>query len=305
MKTLILNTNNVVAGSGNSIFQYNFPSGGFTFENDLIGIQSISQYFSVFNITQAYQNNKFSYIWVDGTQVDIVIPDSYWELTQINLYLQSIMLAQGHYLTSGGSNIFLLELVTNQSLYAVQLNCYIVSVAIATANTWVVGTNSVGATTWVLPTNSILPYLVVSQQGFGDLIGFQVGQYPASIPVGQITGVPPAQIQTPAFTSAQSTTSTIAPEITPYSSFLVYCSLVNNRAVIPSQLIFSYTPTDATFGTLQNYVPFAEMGWNKVENGQYNSFQIQIRDQLGRAVAFQDPNTLITLYTKGRDEWKM
>ncbi|MGL5964227.1 MAG: hypothetical protein ACRCZ2_07530, partial [Fusobacteriaceae bacterium] len=73
---------------------------------------------------------------------------------------------------------------------------------------------------------------------------------------------------------------------------------VNNKAVIPSQLIYSFTPTNSTFGALQTYQANAELGWNKITSGQYNSFVIEFRDQLGNQVAFQDPNTLITLYTK-------
>jgi hypothetical protein len=47
------------------------------------------------------------------------------------------------------------------------------------------------------------------------------------------------------------------------------------------------------------------MGWNKIENGSYTGFRIEIRDQFGNPVAFQDPNTLITLYTKNKDEWNI
>lgn len=296
MKTLILNSENVVAGSNNSKFIYNFPQGGYTYKDDLIAIQEIAMYFSAYNITASYNNNSFSYIWIDGTTWVVNIPDSFLQVKDINAFLQSVFVANKHYLiTSGGDYVYLLELVVNQARYAVQLNSFLISTAIATANSW---TLPVGAT-WVLPTNSILPYLVIpSTNNFGELIGFSAGQYPA----GAITGVPPAQIQTPAYTSSQSVLSTSAPQITPYSSFLVFCSLVNNRAVIPSQLIYSFTPTGATFGALQTYQPNAELGWNKIESGQYTSFVVEFRDQLGRPVAFKDPNTLITLYTKNKDD---
>jgi len=295
-KTLILNSSNVVSGSNNSKFLYNFPNGGYTFKNDIIALQSIAMYFSSFNITTAYNNNSFSYIWIDGTTNNVIIPDSFLQVSDINAYFQSVMVANKHYLVnSAGSYVYLLELVINQSRYAVQLNSFLISTAIATANSW---TKATGAT-WVLPTASILPYLVVpSTNNFGALIGFSAGQYPA----GAITGVPPAQVQTPSYATSQSILSTTAPQITPYSSFLVYCSLVNNRAVIPSSLIFSFTPTDSTFGGLQTFGPNAELGWNKIVDGQYTAFVIEFRDQLGNPVAFQDPNTLITLYTKNRDE---
>ena len=293
MKTLILNAENVVEGSNNSKFLYNFPQGGYTFTNDdVIAIQEIAMYFSAFNITTAYNNNSFSYIWVDGTTHQVQIPNSFLQVVDINAFFQSVMVANGHYLlNSAGNFVYLMELVINQAQYAVQLNSYVISTALATTNSWTLPASP----TWVLPTNLILPYLVVpSTNNFGKLIGFSAGQYPA----GAITGTPPAQVQTPSFSSAQSTLSSVAPQITPYSSFLVFCSLVNNKAVIPSQLIYSFTPTNATFGALQVYQPNAELGWNKITAGQYNSFLIEFRDQLGNPVSFQDPNTLITLYTK-------
>lgn len=296
MKTLILNSSNILADGTNSRFVYNFPQGGYTFKGDFIAVQSIAQYFSTFNISATYSNNSFSYVWIDGTTHTVNIPDGFYQVVDINAYLHSVQYANKHYLVSGGSVVYLMELVINQSKYAVQYNAYVISTAIATANSW---TLPAGAT-WVLPTNPILPYLVISStNNFKDVIGFSAGQYPT----GSISGTPPAQTQTPSFSTAQSFLSTTAPQITPYSSFIVYCSLVNNRTVIPSQLIFSYTPTDATFGALQKFDAVAELAWNEVVDGQYTQFIVEFRDQLGRQVKFQDPNTLITLITKNKDEF--
>jgi hypothetical protein len=204
------------------------------------------------------------------------------------------MIQNKHYLLSaGGDFIYLLEMVINESRYAVQLNEFLISTAIATTNSWTLPSGA----TWVLPTNSILPYFVIPATSFRDVIGYSAGQYPS----GVISGIPPAQTQTPSFAVSQSQLSNLAPQVTPYSSFLMYCSLVNNKAVIPSQLIFSFTPSNVVFGGLSSY-QVSELAWNKVEDGQYNQFTIEFRDQLGRAVAFQDPNTLITLVTKNKFE---
>jgi hypothetical protein len=296
MKTLILNATNVVNDGTNSKFIYNFPQGGYEFKDDLIAVSEISQYFSTFNISTTYNNNSFSYIWVDGSVNVVSIPNSFLQVSGINAFLQSVMFSNKHYLqTSTGSIVYFLELVVNQARYSVQLNSYMMSVSIATTNTW---TLPAGAT-WVIPTNIIVPYLVVpSTNNFGKLIGFASGQYPS----GTITGTPPAQTQSPAFTVSQSILSTISPQITPYSSILVFCSLVNNRSTIPSQLLFSFTPTDATFGALQNYTAKAEFAWNKVQDGTYTQFTVEFRDQLGNQITFNDPNTLITLITKNIKE---
>ena len=62
--------------------------------------------------------------------------------------------------------------------------------------------------------------------------------------------------------------SSVAPQITPYSSILVSCNLVNNRAVIPSNILSSYTPLGTNIGSLftfePNYLQFAD-----VEDWQY------------------------------------
>jgi hypothetical protein len=292
MKTLILNSTNVVAGSDNTAFKYVFPNGGYNFKDDYIAVQEVGIYFSAFNLTVSYNNNTFSYIWVDGTTNVILIPDGYYSIKTLNEFLQFKMIANNHYLLSStGNNIYLLEMLVNESQYAVQLNEFLISVAIATSNSW---TLPAGAT-WVLPTNPILPYFVIPNTDFTKTIGFTAGQYPA----GTITGVPPAQVQTPSYAVSQSQLSSTAPQITPYSSFLVYCSLVNNRAVIPSQLIFSFTPQDVVFGGLSSY-QVSELAWIKIEDGQYNEFVVEFRDQLGRKVKFQDPNSLITLTTKNK-----
>ena len=294
MKTLILNSSNVVSGSNNTIFRYTFPNGGYNFKDDALAVQEVALYFSAFNITIDYNNNSFSYIWIDGTTHQVLIPDGYYSITQLNEYLQYVMIQNKHYLVdSAGDYVYLLEIIINDPRYAVQLNEYLISTTIATTNSWTLPTGA----TWVLPTNSILPYFVISSNNFKDVIGYSAGQYPS----GTITGVPPAQVQTPSYAVSQSQLSSTAPQVTPYSSFLMYCSLVNNRSVIPSQLIFSFTPTNAVFGGLSSY-QVSELAWNKVEDGQYNDFIIEFRDQLGRQVKFQDPNTLITLITKNKYE---
>jgi len=300
MKSLILNSRNIKANSGNSIFIYNFPSGAFQVKDDYIAIAEISMYWSAFNITAGYRNNQFSYTWVDGTIHQVIFPDGYYEVSNINEFLQFTMIQNGHYLinSSSGDFVYLLEMVINQSQYAVQINNYVISSALATTNGWTLPSSP----TWALPTSLILPYITIpATNNFGLLVGYTAGQYPAGVINASGANAPPAQTQTPAFTSAQSELSDLAPQITPYSSVLVFCSLVNNTAVVPSQLLFSFTPTDAGFGSLQNFKTY-EFAWNKCSDGSYPQFTIEFRDQLGNALVFEDPNTLITLVLKNRDD---
>jgi hypothetical protein len=294
VKTLILTSRNIVANTSNSVFQYDFPLGGVTFKDDFIAVQQISLYNSVFNISSANNNNTFSYTWVDGSVVNITIPDSYLSLEGINQFLQSIMINNKHYLTTTtGDNVYLLELVVNPSKYAYQLNSYVISATLATTNSWSLPAGA----TWVLPTNLICPIFTVPNTQFKSLIGYSAGNYPNAT----ISGTPPAQTQSPAYTSAQSFLSTTAPQIIVQPNFLCICSLVNNRFAIPSQLLTTITPVGVGFGEL--FVQqFNDLAYNRIENGVYNNFTFRFVDTLGNPIQFQDPNIVILLNIKNRDE---
>ena len=293
-RTLILNQNNIVQGSGNSTFQYDFPLGGINFADELIAVQQVSFYNSVFNITAAYNNNRFSYIWIDGKSVSILMPDSYLELADINAFMLSTMIANGHYmLTSTNQNVFFLEILINASRYADQINSFLIDTAIASANSW---TLPPGAN-WVLPNTPICPIFVVPPTKFQQVIGYTAGNYPNAV----ITGVQPAQVETPAFLTTQSFLSATSPQIIPQPSYLGACSLVNNRLAIPSQLVYSVSPQGVPFGSL--YVnQIADLAFNKIENGNYTNFTFRFVDSLGGAIIFQDPNFLILLVLKNITE---
>jgi len=196
MRTLILNSSNIVKNSGNGIFEYKFPAGAIVIkQGQKLALASLQTYYSNFNITDRYDNNKFSYIWIDGSVVNIVIPDSFLDVNGINNYLHFIMIQNKHYyLTSGGDFVYLLTISINPSQYAVEINSFQTSVSIASSNSWSI---PVGAT-WVNPTNPINPSITIINN-FGLLLGFA----PATYPSGVISGVPPSQIQTPSYSSTQ------------------------------------------------------------------------------------------------------
>jgi len=277
-KTIILTTANIEENSNNTKLVYNFPSGGYSFKNDMIAVLSIYQYFSIFNITSDYGNNTFSYVWFDGIEYTITIPDGYYEISDLNSYFQSVMVANTHYMTnSTGQFIYFLEFIVNTSRYAVQINSYPLDTDIQTTNGYLLPTGA----TWSVPATSTLSQFNINTTGFGEVLGYEIGSYP----------------DTQVGSSTLSFLSSKAPQITPYSSILVSCNLVNNRAVIPSNILTSYTPLGTSIGSLftfePNYLQFAD-----VEDGQYTQLVLEFRDQLSRSIVIRDPNMLITLYTE-------
>ena len=287
MRTLILNSSNVVAGTNNSVFEFQFVGGNVNLKKgQKVALASIQMYYSTFNITSAYGNNVFNYTWVDGTVNQVLFPDGFYDADGINNYLHFVMLQNKHYLVdSVGDYVWFLTFSTNPTRYAIEVNAFGMSVALATSSTW---TLPAGAT-WVIPTNFIIPELNVLANNFRNVVGFNAGDYPNSV----IAGSPPAQTQTPAYTSTQTFLSSFTPQITPFSSFIVNCSLVNNDYAVPNSLIFSFSP-QGTFGEQFTVAP-NEYVFIDVLPAQYSRFRVFFTDQNNRPVAFQDPSMIIQI----------
>jgi len=296
MRTLILNSGNIVEGTNNSILSYEFVGGNVNLKKgQKVALANLQMYYSTFNITTANKNTKYSYVWVDGLTYLVNMPDGFYDIPTINNYLHFTMVQNKHYLVDAGGNfVYFLTFSTNASRYAVEVNSFGMSVATATTNSW---TLPAGAT-WVIPTNFILPILQVGAVGtnaatnstnFGLVIGFDTGSYPNAV----IAGVPPAQTETPAYTSTQVFLSTFTPQVTPLSSYVLTCSLINNNYAVPNSLIYAFAP-QGTFGEQFTIAP-NQYVFIDVLPGQYNRFNIQFIDQDLRPVSIQDPNMIIQL----------
>jgi len=287
VRTLILNSSNVVDGTNNSVFEFQFVGGNVNLKKgQKVALASIQMYYSTFNITSAYGNNRFNYTWVDGTVNQVLFPDGFYDANGINNYLHFVMLQNKHYLVDGaGDYVWFLTFSTNPTRYAIEVNAFGMSVALATSSSW---TLPAGAT-WVIPTNFIIPELNVLANNFRNVVGFNAGDYPNAV----IAGSPPAQTQTPAYTSTQTFLSSFTPQITPFSSFVVNCSLVNNDYAVPNSLIFSFSP-QGTFGEQFTVAP-NEYVFIDVLPAQYSRFRVFFTDQNNRPVAFQDPSMIIQI----------
>jgi hypothetical protein len=287
MRTLILNSANIVDGTNNSILSYEFAGGNINLKKgQKVALANLQMYYSTFNITTSYGNTTYSYKWVDGITYQVVMPNGFYDIPAINNYLHFTMVQNKHYLVNtSGQFVYLIEFSINASQYAVQVDCFGVSVALAATNGW---TLPAGAT-WVLPTNFIVAELIILNNAFKLIIGFEPGTYPNAV----IAGVPPAQTQTPTYTSTQSFTSTSTPQVTPLSSYILTCSLINNNYAVPNNLIYSFAPV-GTIGEQFTIAP-NQYVFIDVLPAQYNRFNVQFIDQNFRPVQIEDPNMVIQL----------
>ena len=159
MRTLILNSSNIVAGTNNSVFEYQFVGGNVNLvKGQKVALATLQMYYSTFNITSAYGNNVFNYIWVDGTSHQVLFPDGFYDATAINNYLHFVMLQNKHYLIDPtGDYVWFITFSANPTRYAIEVNTFLMDAA-----TFPIGVGQYSypsGATWVVPTNPIIPML--------------------------------------------------------------------------------------------------------------------------------------------------
>lgn len=272
--TLILNSSNVV-GSNKNTFQYNFIQGTFKLNEDSqISVSSVTIPYSWFNITSNYNNKQFSIKWVNtgATTQTYTLPDGFYSVADLNAYIQQLCIANGWYLVDGnGSNVYYINLSTNQNYYAVQLLLFQVPTSLPTGFTQ--------PSNWAgYPTTSVAPTFSLASSGsIGSIVGFPSGTWGGAVAnVSQL--------------------STLTPNLTPVNSLVLRCSLCENNCTVPSDILDSI-PINAVFGSNITYAPSYEK-FVKCKAGTYSSFQCVFSDQNLGTLFSQDANVAITLLIK-------
>jgi hypothetical protein len=211
------------------------------------------------------------------------------------------MVQNRHYLLDATGNfVYLITITINSNIYGIEINCFNLSVALATTNAWVLPAGA----TWVIPTNSIVPMIQIVANAFRDIIGFNAGYYPQGSPsyaIATIAGVPPAQTQVPSYATIQTFVSAFVPQITPLSSYILTCNLINNNYAVPNNLLYCFAP-QGVFGSQFTIAPSGQLSFINIQEGQYDRFLLAFTDQNNNPVKIQDPNIVILLIITDPDD---
>ena len=284
--TLVINNSNVVNTNTNATYQYNFIGGGFNIPDNTECMVSSAQIpYSIFNITAAYNNNRFRLSFPTGalgtsyTDFNIVIPDGFYTIDDFNSYMQQYAISNGLYLiNNNGDNVYYTPaFYLNTVSYAVQMLLYTVPRSLPSG--WTQPLDWIGYSSF---TSDRTPHVhILANSNFGDYIGFNTGVYP-----------------TPTLrTTDYSVLSNKTPIGSYVNSIIIHCSLVNNPVVSPSDIIDAFQIVDTKFGSNINYQPSVEK-FVRLTKGSYNSMIITLTDQNNNPINLLDNNILITLLFK-------
>ena len=284
--TLVINNSNVVNTNTNATYEYKFIGGGFSVPDGMECMVSSAQIpYSIFNITEAYNNNRFRLSFPTGslstsyTDFNITIPDGFYTIDDFNSYMQQYAISNGLYLINNvGENVYYTPaFYVNAVSYAVQMLLYTVPRSLPSG--WSQPSNWIGYSTW---TTDRTPHVhILANSRFGNFIGFTTGTYPTPI------------LRTTDYSVLSNKTS-----IGSYvNSIIIHSSLVNNPVVSPSDIIDAFQIVDTKFGSNINYQPSVEK-FVRLTKGTYNSMIIYLTDQNNNPLTLLDNNLLITLLFK-------
>jgi hypothetical protein len=295
MRTLVLNSSNLVLDGQNNKLIYNFPN-SVLFKDSYIAVSSISMYYSWFNISSQLANNTFTYTWVAAavtTTYTVTIPDGIYEVSTLNAYLQYTFLANGHYLVSStGQNVYYAEFLVNTARYAVQLNTYLFPTSLPTGYT-----NPAALT---FPTNTFNPSVTIPI-ALGTLLGFSSGVITNQNTSNGYTP-PTSNYISKNASGTLSYISTSSPNLQPNSSLLFTSTCVDNPYSSPSSIIYSLSP-NVGIGKIISEKPPSFM-WNKLINGTYNQLRVSILGTNLNPIQLNDPSITIMLVIAQADEVK-
>jgi hypothetical protein len=271
---LVLNSNNVVAGSNNTTYQYKFSRNMIIKDEAEMAISSVTIPYSWYNITARYANNVMSFYFpttAGYVAEQIVFDDGYYSVVDINARIQQECINEGYYLiNASGQYVYYLTLLYNPTTYGVQLICQPVPTSLPSG--WSQPSNWNG-----FPTTTLVPILQVDTAEFGKLIGFTTGLYPPNY--STITNY--------------NVLNTFTPIGSNINNLIIRSSLVDNEIGFPTDIVDSMAIT-STFGSNINYVP-PVLKWVKLSAGIYQYFNITFVDQNLNNIYALDNNVCITL----------
>ena len=293
MRTLIVNSTNLVNDGQNNKLVYKFPN-SVHFKDSFISLSQAQMYYSWFNITSEFNNNTIQYVWIDGAGVQttytITIPDGLYEVNTLNQLLQYTFIQNGHYLVNSGQNVYYAEFILNPSRYAVQINTFLFPTSLPVGYT-----NPAGV---AFPPQSFNPSIILPPK-VNVILGF-VQNFTTNLNINNAFVPPVSPYVSKLANGTLSYISTVAPNLQPNSSVIINISNIDNQYAQPTGTCYTIIPTVA-IGEVINEKPVNYI-WNKLIPGTYNQLTINILGNDLSPIKIQDPSMTFVFVIKEGNE---
>ena len=261
---------------GNNMYCLKLPKSVQFKKGDKLSLYSFSMYNSFYNISASqYGNTQITFTWFDGTVYNWTIPDGYYSLSDLNLWLQQQFIINKLYCVNSNNsqNIYFVQFQTNSVLYKAQIDVYFMP---SSANATLYGYQKPSGATWNFPGSNLMNKITINSN-LKSYFGFST-----QTTFGEIT---PAQ--------NMNYLSDITPTISPVFSIYIGCNLIVSEFNQIANL-FSQFPISAAYGNLIKIESTIDSQIS-IKEGIYSDIIITLWDQENNALQFQDNDLTLFL----------
>ena len=293
LQSIFLNSQNVLYNSDGKTFnklKFQFSTPVEFKNNAKIALGSLNLYYSWFNISKAYNNNSFSYIF-RGQSRTFTLADGNYSIDDINNLFMDYMRSQGHYTYNSTSNVatYYAAFSTNASVYSIQMDFIAIPTdcsLLSTTKKIPTYANAQGVDTayFTPPAIAETMQIIIPNSNFTKIIGIKLGTYPTTI---QSTN--------------QTFLSTFTPQVNPISAIVITNNLVKQKYTTPNNIFYTFGSGGQAFGDQIKIEP-NEYQYCDVANGVYEYIELIFYDQLNRAMEFRDEEVIVNLLIQLNDD---
>ena len=250
-------------------------------KGDKLSLYSLSMYNSFYNISASqYQNTQITFTWFNGTVYNWVIPDGYYSLSDLNLWLQQQFIINKLYCTNANNsqNIYFVQFQTNSVLYKAQSDVYFMP---SSTNAGLYGYQIPSGASWTFPATNLMnkitinsnlkSYFGTTQTTFGEITPVQNMNY----------------------------LSDICPTISPVFSIYIACNLIVSEFNQIGNL-FSQFPISSSYGNLIKIESTIDSQIS-IKESIYSDIVITLWDQENRPLIFIDNELTLFLIIQTAD----
>jgi hypothetical protein len=247
-----------------------------------VSVGSAYIYYSWYNINASpLNNNKFTLtIPRNGGSdtVNVTIPDGAYQITDLNNYLQYLLIQSGYYIydTTTLVNTFYAAFVVSPTSYAVQFITSPLPTSLPAGYTS-------GGMTFPGSANQHYQITIASTNNFKDIVGFNAGTYPT----------------VPTNAGTQTKSSDYTPNVNPVSTVQMRLSCVYNPFSSNSQLIHVFNNQGVSIGSLIDASPI-QLQFVPC-NGSHKEITLSFYDQNGYVLNILDKNLVVKLIFKPKN----
>ena len=271
-----LNTTNYV---GNNVYRVKFPKTVQFKKGDKLSLYSFSMYNSFYNISSSQYQNTFT--WFNGTIYNWNIPDGYYSVSDLNIWLQQQFILNKLYCVNSNNsqNIYFVVFQTNSVVYKTEIDVYYMPSA---TNASSYGYKIPTGATWTFPSTNTMVTITINKNlqtyfGITNLLTFGI--------------ISPAQ--------NMHYLSNVCPIVSPIFSIYIGCNLILSDFNQIGNLMSQFA-INATYGNLISYNSTIDSQID-IKEGIYNELLITLWDQNNNPLIFIDPELTLFLIVSTED----